>query len=87
MTHWDYSIFNEKLGKKCLYAIILGKPCSGKSTIAKQVAQKHGYELIDMKAVEEKIKESLGNPEEPFEGTVPIKDIEKKIVEMMKDDS
>jgi hypothetical protein len=51
------------------------------------VALKHGYELIDMKAVEDKIKESLGNPEEPFEGTVPIKDIEKKIVEMMKDDT
>jgi tRNA A37 N6-isopentenylltransferase MiaA len=51
MTHWDYSIFNEKLGNKINYGIVIGNTCSGKTTIANYVAMKYKYKLIDMKQV------------------------------------
>ena len=49
MTHWDQSLFQEKLGNKIYYGIVCGKPNSGKTTIAKFVAEKYKYQIIDMK--------------------------------------
>ena len=85
MTHWDYSLFNEKLGNKINYILVAGKPNSGKTTIANHIAQKFKYQLIDMKVVQEEIRKSLSTEEEPYEGEIKIQDVEKKIVQMIND--
>lgn len=37
------------------------------------------FKPIDMKAISDKVKSKLGTEEEPFEGEVPIQEIEKEI--------
>jgi len=39
-----------------------------------------GYTVLDMKALTEKVKSKLGTEEEPFDGEVPIGEVEKDIV-------
>mmetsp|Transcript_30546 Transcript_30546/g.46824 ORF Transcript_30546/g.46824 Transcript_30546/m.46824 type:complete len:245 (+) Transcript_30546:181-915(+) len=34
MSEWDYSIFNEKLGNRVEFGVVLGRPYTGKTTIA-----------------------------------------------------
>lgn len=43
-----------------------------------------GYAIIDMKAESDKIKESLGTEDAPFEGEVPLDKIEDGILEKIK---
>jgi adenylate kinase family enzyme len=85
MCEWDYNIFNEKLGNKTDFGVILGRPFSGKSTLAQYMASSQGYTVIDMKAITEKVKATLGTEDEPFEGDVPIADVEKAITKMIGD--
>ena len=80
MNEWDFNVFQENLGNKVVYGAILGRPFSGKSTLAQYMATKLGYVVIDMKAIAEKVKLSLGTEDEPFEGEVPMADVEKNIV-------
>jgi ABC-type oligopeptide transport system ATPase subunit len=35
MSEWDFSIFNEKLGNKIEFGVLIGKSLSGKSVVAK----------------------------------------------------
>lgn len=44
-----------------------------------------GYQVIDMKDISAKIKATLGTEEEPFEGEVPIADVEKAVVTHIKE--
>ena len=39
----------------------------------------HGFTVIDMKAIADELKGKLGTEEEPFDGVVPISEIEKDI--------
>lgn len=71
MAEWDYSVFQEKLGNKTDYGVIMGRQYSGKSTLAKYMSQNLDYTLVDMKAMAEEVKKSLGTEEEPFEGDAP----------------
>ena len=60
--------------------MVLGNWYTGKSSVAKAMAQHFGYQVIDMKATAVTIKASLGTEEEPFEGEVPLSDVEKAVV-------
>lgn len=42
---------------------------------------------IDMKIISEKVKSRLGTEEEPFEGEVPIKEVEKEISKIIEEGS
>ncbi len=79
MSEWDYSIFNEKLGNRVEFGVVLGRPYTGKSTIADYMAANFGMKVIDMKAIAEKIRPTLGTEDEPFEGDVPMPEVEKFI--------
>lgn len=70
-------MFNEKLGNKTDYGVIMGRTLAGKSTLAKYMAEKLDYTLIDMKAIKEEVKKSMGTEEEPFEGEVPLDKVEQ----------
>jgi len=77
MSEWDYSVFNEKLGNKTQFGIVAGRPCSGKSEIAKLMAAENGYQIIDMKAINDEVKTKINAAkeaagEEPLEGDPPI---------------
>jgi adenylate kinase family enzyme len=83
MSSWDYSVFNEKLGNKTDYGIIMGRAHAGKTTLAKYMVQSLDFTLVDMKAIREEVKKSLGTEEEPFEGDVPIAKTEEAITSLV----
>jgi len=83
MNEWSYQLFDEKLGNSVQYGVVIGKSLTGKTTICKMMADQLGYKVIDYKTVGDKLKAKLGTEEEPFEGEVPIKDIEKEIGNMI----
>lgn len=85
MNKWDYDIFQEKLGNTVEYGVVLGNWYTGKSTVAKVMADSFGYQVIDMKATAAQIKASLGTEEDPFEGEVPFADVEKAVVNHIRE--
>jgi broad-specificity NMP kinase len=72
MSEWDYQLFDEKLGNKVDYGVMVGKPLSGKTTLAKVFKDDMDYTVIDMKVLAEICKKKLGTDDEPFEGEVGI---------------
>lgn len=76
MNEWDYQLFDEKLGNKVDYGVMVGKPLSGKSTLAKVFKDDMDYSVIDMKVLADICKKKLGTDDEPFEGEVGIDKIE-----------
>ena len=84
MSEWDFSIFNEKLGNKTDYGVIIGRQLAGKSTLAKYMQDKLDYTLIDMKVIKEEVKKSMGSEEEPFEGEVPLDKVEAATTDIVK---
>jgi adenylate kinase family enzyme len=84
MCEWDFNVFNEKLGNKTEYGVVVGRSLSGKSTLSQHMCTKLGYKIIDMKSVTEKVKAKLGTEDEPFEGEVPIAKVEDEIQSMIK---
>lgn len=80
MDCWDFDLFNEKMGNMIEYGIVVGRSLSGKSEVCAQLAANYGFELIDMKAITEKIKIKLTPEDGEFEGEVPLADVEKDVV-------
>mmetsp|Transcript_3945 Transcript_3945/g.5950 ORF Transcript_3945/g.5950 Transcript_3945/m.5950 type:complete len:385 (-) Transcript_3945:810-1964(-) len=83
MSEWSYQVFDEKLGNSVQYGVINGKSLSGKTTLCKMMADNLGYRVIDFKQIGDSLKSKLGTEEEPFEGEVPLKEIEKEIVKII----
>jgi hypothetical protein len=48
--------------------------------VASILAKNQGYTILDMNAISETVKGRLGSEEEPFEGEVPIAEVETEIV-------
>ena len=86
MSSWDYSVFEEKLGNKIEYGVVLGQPNSGKTTLAGVLKAQLDYQVIDMKAIADKIRAGMTNEEgEAVEADteVPIAEVEKAILAML----
>jgi len=85
MNTWDYSIFEEKLGKKIEFALALGLSFSGKSEISKILKSNLDFTIIDMKAINDKIKSTKLNEEgEPDpEAEVPISEVEAAVIKQI----
>ena len=49
MNEWSYQLFDEKLGNKIDYVILVGKSLSGKTTVAKKLIDMYGATILDMK--------------------------------------
>lgn len=80
MKNWDLRTFQEHLGQKVDFGVVIGRTYSGKSTIAKYVASLSKGHVLMMSDVAEEVKKTLGTEEEPFEGDVPTAEIEKAIL-------
>lgn len=82
MNEWSYELFEEKLGNKVEYGIIVGESFSGKTETAKCLAANQGFTVIDMNKITEGVKAKMGGDgDEPFEGEVPIQKIEEAVCE------
>lgn len=57
---------------------------SGKSTICKVLNEKLNFKIISMKDLSIELKKKMGTDEEPFEGEVPIANIEKEIISIIR---
>jgi hypothetical protein len=75
---WDHSLFNQKLGEKVEYGVLLGAAAPAKAVLAATMKADMAYQIVDMKAVAEAVRASLSTEEEPFEGEVPIDTVEKQ---------
>lgn len=69
------------------YGVIIGAQMSGKTTIAQQVCNIANGILISMNAISEDVRKRLSTEDEPFEGDVPLNEIEKDISNMIKSSS
>ena len=86
MRRWDESTFNEHLGNKTEWAIVLGQSLSGKSLVAQIVSQCTNGKIIDLAKVAEDIRPRLENEGEPFEGRIPDAEVEKDVLSIISAD-
>ena len=87
MRSWDESTFNEHLGNKTDWGIITGQSLSGKSLVAKIVAESSNGKVIDLVALAEAIRPRLESPEDgPFEGRIPDAEVEKDVLAIIARD-
>lgn len=86
MSNWNYQAFQELISDKVDFSVIIGKPLSGKTFLAKLLDKHLGFKIIDMTEVEKVVKKRLGTEEEPFEGEVPVAEIEKEIFSVFDKD-
>lgn len=47
------------------------------------MANQFGFHIIDMKSIQDRIRQSLSTEDEPYEGEINIKDVEKEIVQFI----
>ena len=91
LTDWDEQNWQELFDSvKVDWALVLGQPLSGKTTLAQNVRKTLGgparVTLIDHREIEQGIKATLGTPEEPFEGKVPLMKVEEAIANIISKD-
>lgn len=80
MYGWDESTFNEHLGNKTEWGIVLGQSLSGKSLVAKIIADNANGKVFEMTKIAEEIRPKLETEEGPFEGRIPDAEVEKSIL-------
>ena len=84
MKQWDYRLFQENMGNVTEFGMIIGDQRSGKSTLCKFLNEKFGHHVVDMKAIETRMKAKLGGEDdEPFEGEIPVADVEKEALDFI----
>ena len=86
MRDWSESSFNEHLGDKTEWGIVLGQSLSGKSLVAKCVADSTKGKVIDLAKIAEDIRPRLETEDGPFEGRIPDAEVEKDVCAMMEAD-
>lgn len=64
---------------------MLGKSFTGKTELCKVMESNHGFKTIDMKAITEKLKESKGDENGPYEGAIAIEEVEAEVTKIIKE--
>ena len=86
MRSWDESTFNEHLGNKTEWGVVMGQSFAGKSLVAKLISDNAKAKVIDLVKLAEDIKPRLETEDGPFEGRVPDAEVEKDICAMIDAD-
>lgn len=86
LKQWDPRELDEQLGYRTEWGMVTGRSLSGKSTIAEIVAKLAHGKIIDMVKMSEKTKDRLGTEDEPFEGDVPLEEVEKDVIDLIQND-
>ena len=87
MNDWSYEKFEEKMGNKVSYGVILGETMSGKTEVAKHLKDKMGHKVIDMKQITADVKASLATEDGEYEGEIPIDKVEAAITTLIESDT
>ena len=85
MKEWSFQSFEEKVEGKKHFGYMVGKSLVGKSTIAGYLQKQLGYHVIDMKKEEQALRDSKGTEDAPFEGEIPISEVEAAIMKRVKE--
>lgn len=83
LPEWNSREFEEKLGNCVEWGMVTGRSLSGKTTVVDMMAKLMNGKIINMTKVAEEVKKSKGTEEEPFEGEVPLSDVEAAVVNMV----
>lgn len=86
LKQWDAREFEEQLGNRTEWGIITGRTYSGKSTVATMLAQLNRGKILNMTQIAEECKKRLGTEDEPFEGEVPLSEVEKDTIAIVNKD-
>lgn len=86
MRCWDESTFNEHLGSRTNWGLIMGGSLTGKSFVAKVVAESTKGKVIEWNSIAEAIRPRLETEDGPFEGRIPEADVEKDVLAMIEAD-
>jgi hypothetical protein len=86
MRAWDEGTFNEHLGNKTEWGIVIGQSLSGKSLVARLIADSSNGKVIDLAKIAEEIRPKLETEEGPFEGRIPDAEVEKEILAIIAAD-
>lgn len=81
MNDWDESTFEEHLGRKVSWGIVTGRQYGGIELVGAELNNCVSGHEINMNAVSEQLKKAKGTEEEPFEGEVPLEEVEQAIIE------
>lgn len=73
------------MGQKVQFGFMVGKPLSGKTTLANIMHKNHGFTIIDMKDITQKLKDAKGTEDGPFEGDIPLDEVETAIMKQVTD--
>lgn len=87
MAKWDLETFNAHLGNKITWGFITARAYANKSAVADEMASMTLSKVINMNAVSEGVRKRLSTEEEPFEGDVPMAEVEADICAMIKGDA
>jgi hypothetical protein len=90
IDEWSYKKFDEQMGNKVQYGVVMGKVCTGKTTITKYMEQSlnMGIRRINMEEIQKENPpmDMTADPPAPIEGeTLPVPEVEKLIVKMIKE--
>jgi adenylate kinase family enzyme len=86
MKNWDARELEEQLGNRTEWGMVSGRSLSGKTTVAKMIAAVNRGKIINMTEIAEECKKKLGTEEEPFEGEVPLAEVQKGICTLVNAD-
>lgn len=86
MRAWDEGTFNEHLGNKTEWGMLMGPSLSGKSLVGKIVAENTNGKIIDLLAISEAIRPKLETEDGPFEGRIPDEEVEKDVLALIEAD-
>ena len=86
MRAWDEAIYEEHLGDKTDWGIVIGQSLSGKSLVAKMVADCTNGKVLDLAKIAEDIRPRLETEDGPFEGDIPDAEVEKDVLAIVNAD-
>lgn len=86
MRAWDESTFNDHLGNKTDWGLLMGQSLSGKSLVGKIVSDNTAGKIIDMVAIAEAIRPRLETEDGPYEGRIPDAEVEKDVLALVEAD-
>lgn len=71
VSNEDTGAFRAYMTKRTKWGLVVGPSASGKTTLARYIAQRYGYTLVEWEPTIAALKEKLGQPGEPLED-VPL---------------
>ena len=86
LKEWNAREFQEQLGNRTEWGLISGRAYSGKTTVAKMLTDLTRGKILNMAHIAEECKRKLGTEEEPFEGEVPLEEVEKETISIVRTD-